>query len=75
MDVGWICPRCGKVNAPWKPTCDCTGESSAGANMCEHKWELVETSGGIKIICTKCGAQKGIIDPSFMKTWTEVTPR
>ncbi len=20
---GWVCPKCGKVNAPWKPSCDC----------------------------------------------------
>ena len=20
---GWICPKCGIVNAPWKATCDC----------------------------------------------------
>ena len=20
---GWICPRCGKVNAPWRAECDC----------------------------------------------------
>lgn len=20
---GWECPKCGQVNAPWKPTCDC----------------------------------------------------
>ena len=20
---GWICPRCGKGNAPWQPTCPC----------------------------------------------------
>lgn len=20
---GWECPKCGTVNAPWKPQCDC----------------------------------------------------
>jgi len=20
---GWICPKCGRVNAPWKDSCDC----------------------------------------------------
>ncbi len=20
---GWVCPLCGKVNAPWSPSCDC----------------------------------------------------
>lgn len=23
MSYGWICPKCGRVNAPWKSTCDC----------------------------------------------------
>ena len=23
---GWICPVCGKVNAPWMPSCPCGGE-------------------------------------------------
>lgn len=23
MDEGWICPKCGKVWAPWMPSCDC----------------------------------------------------
>ena len=22
-DYGWICPKCGKVNAPWQSSCDC----------------------------------------------------
>lgn len=21
---GWICPKCGRANAPWKSSCDCT---------------------------------------------------
>ena len=20
---GWVCPLCGKANAPWAPSCDC----------------------------------------------------
>lgn len=23
---GWKCPRCGRINAPWKSHCDCTEE-------------------------------------------------
>ena len=25
VEYGWVCPRCNKVNAPWKSTCDCSG--------------------------------------------------
>jgi hypothetical protein len=21
---GWICPKCGRANAPWKGSCDCS---------------------------------------------------
>ena len=24
MAYGWVCPKCGRVNAPWKSTCDCS---------------------------------------------------
>ena len=24
IEYGWECPRCGKINAPWKSQCDCT---------------------------------------------------
>lgn len=23
MKEGWVCPKCGKVLAPWVPSCDC----------------------------------------------------
>lgn len=23
-EYGWICPKCGRANAPWKSSCDCT---------------------------------------------------
>lgn len=23
--MGWQCPVCKAINAPWKPTCDCKG--------------------------------------------------
>ena len=27
---GWICPKCGRVNAPWMPTCDCVSSQTSG---------------------------------------------
>ena len=24
---GWECPRCGRINAPWKSQCDCSGNN------------------------------------------------
>ena len=24
-EYGWACPRCGRINAPWKSSCDCSG--------------------------------------------------
>lgn len=25
--TGWICPKCGRVHAPWIPQCDCIAET------------------------------------------------
>ena len=24
-EYGWACPRCGRINAPWRSQCDCNG--------------------------------------------------
>ena len=32
-EYGWICPRCNRVNAPWKSQCDCSG------NYWLNNWE------------------------------------
>lgn len=32
-DVGWICPRCQRVNAPWKGKCECGKERPYSPTM------------------------------------------
>ena len=27
---GWVCPKCGRVNAPWLPTCGCVSSQTSG---------------------------------------------
>jgi hypothetical protein len=26
MPTGWVCPKCGRVNAPWVAACDCKAQ-------------------------------------------------
>lgn len=32
MKEGWICPKCGKVLAPWMPECSCFKETRRISN-------------------------------------------
>lgn len=67
MKEGWICPRCGKVNAPFILKCDCKpDEIVSNANSeCPcgrgHHWRLMNIVGdGITYIWDKCGTTKKV---------------
>lgn len=71
MKEGWICPRCGKVNAPFAMSCDC--KPSAKSNFsdegnCQHDWKSAtcgyDTSGCWTLFkCSKCGVTKTMFPP------------
>lgn len=31
---GWICPKCGKVHAPWVPSCECSHAKECQCSDC-----------------------------------------
>lgn len=71
MKEGWICPRCGKVNAPFIASCDCkpavTNGALDNADGCNHEWmtaSIGATTVGCytQLVCRKCGKQKQILN-------------
>lgn len=43
MNEGWICPRCGTINAPWKSKCDCTSnEDTAHKDINTYPYNPLE---------------------------------
>ena len=36
VEQGWECPRCGRINAPWKSQCDCSGNN--WTITCKPEW-------------------------------------
>lgn len=57
-NVGWVCPRCGAVNAPWVRTCYCrrVDVDLDHGTFCDHDWEYICSSA--RWVCRKCGAQQ-----------------
>ena len=39
---GWICPKCGRVNAPWMPTCGCVSSQTTASTTYDGVWEYVD---------------------------------
>lgn len=73
MKEGWICPRCGKVNAPFIASCDCKPDIpvSNANSQCgcggEHEWHIsscwnTTIGSGCTYICSKCGKMKQVYD-------------
>jgi predicted RNA-binding Zn-ribbon protein involved in translation (DUF1610 family) len=74
-NFGWECPRCGKINAPWNPSCDCkaTMEKTVVEAGCEHVWECTGMNTSSNTFrCKKCGMEKN--EPHvYRETTTEET--
>lgn len=55
MNEGWVCPRCGRVNAPYLIHCDC----KPTYGTCNHQWVLTnEDTIGTHYQCKICGERK-----------------
>lgn len=72
MEEGWVCPRCGKVNAPFIASCDCkfdevrsNADSECGCGG-KHEWRITNNwnnifGRGVTYTCNKCGQIKDIM--------------
>ena len=77
---GWICPRCGTVNAPWAWQCSCIGGFGPVTNATDpcmagvHTWKQVgyhpskNTSAvcAVEFKCSRCGKRKLVDTPTRM---------
>ena len=75
MKEGWVCPRCGKVNAPFIGSCDCKPDEMVSNvnDECgcggKHDWIIDSGNGnaygaGVAFRCKKCGIHKHEWQPS-----------
>lgn len=64
---GWVCPKCGRVNAPWAPFCPCyDGDKKVVYST--------DTTGSMTAVrwtnCTDCGYETGSPNCPFYGTAT-----
>ena len=45
-EYGWVCPRCSRVNAPWKSQCDCSGNNWYPTWNYKEPWQYEVTCQG-----------------------------
>lgn len=56
VEQGWECPRCGRINAPWKSQCDCSNWTYKPEWWCNsdtfkiHPYEITYTTANNSII-------------------------
>lgn len=63
MRLGWVCPRCHKVNAPDIKQCNCSDSDTdyyyTANGLCDHVWGITslmpDSSGEYPYTCYKCG--------------------
>lgn len=61
MEQGWLCPKCGRVNAPLTPYCDCymLAHNKTTNDICKHEWVCNgASSNGFYYMCKLCGITK-----------------
>ena len=67
MKEGWLCPRCGKVNAPFVGQCSCNNKKYRQnyRKPCSHDWVFddMDDSGTCFYHCSICGSTNTIKGP------------
>ena len=79
MQEGWICPRCGKVNAPFILNCDCASSDPTATPLnllCAHNWEVkYDNNMNPYYQCRYCGKVQSTWEISGLKEYSIIKER
>ena len=53
-NYGWVCPVCGKVNAPWVDACNCHKKTTNVISGCPHSWVPVSIGNSTAVTLYRC---------------------